>query len=70
MLVARACGYVGPTLRYAVRAFAGPIKSSDRSTSAANTGSRSPGKTRAEKYGFSATRSFVSIVASCSLRKR
>ena len=33
---------------------AGPIKSSDRSTSAANVGSRSPGKTHAEKIGFAA----------------
>ena len=33
---------------------AGPIKSSYRSTSAANVGSRSPGKTHAEKIGFAA----------------
>ena len=52
--------------RTQVRAYqqhAGPIKAV---IAPANVASCSPGKTRAEKNGFSAARSFVSAVANCS----
>ena len=66
MLVARGHGYVGPTLRYAVRALAGLLYKKQSSVQQTSVAIYSPGKIHAENNGFSAARSLVSVVASCS----